>query len=46
MQVVSADLVVADLATELELSFREANEYFDRLCDSEDDVTSSIEVDD
>lgn len=46
MQIVSADLVVADLATELELSFREANEYFDRLCEDDEDIASSMEFDD
>jgi hypothetical protein len=45
MQIVSADLIVADLATELELNFQEANQCFESICEEGDDSMSSIEFD-
>jgi len=47
MHIVAADLIVADLATELELTLSDANQYLDILQseDDEDDWGSDRDLD-
>ncbi len=45
MHVVAADLIAADLATELDLNFTEANQYLDSLLADEDEDWSSDDDD-
>jgi hypothetical protein len=44
MHVVAADLIAADIATELDLNFAEANQYLDSLlAGSEEDWSSDLD---
>ena len=41
MHVVAADLIAADLATEFEMSYSEANQYLESLLSEEDEEWSA-----
>jgi hypothetical protein len=46
MHVISADILAADLATELEMTARQADQYLEALCEEDEDDRSSAGSDD